>query len=545
MSLWRDYSYHHPMDVRANSFGILAPYRAITSHFVAMLLLCGLLLTGCGSPKSEPLRMGPDQLIRLSDSEIRGLDPQKISDLSSMRIAADQFVGLTQFDGHGAVQPAIARNWQVSTDGMIWTFTLRDDARFSDGQRIDAALFVAIWQRLNAAETASPHIALFQQIDTISADTARQLRVTLRQPMPQLPALLAHPAMAALPLHIITAKADDWTADRPLITSGPYQMVQWRLNDHLLLRRNPAYFGPAPAIKNIIWKPVDDKLAAMRIFLAGEADIASDYPQSRHRWLMENRADAVRTGDYLGSYYFAFNTRLPPFDDVRVRRALAMTVNRQWIAKQLLPLGNRPAYGILPPDLRQDIGYRPDWAMTPLGQRQAQARRLLAAAGYHADNPLRFEIRINSSTEHRRMAVAMAAMWAALGVEARILNSEASLHFAAMRRGEFTLARSGWIADLPTPENFLSVHRSDAGAINYSGFASPQFDAALDAALAQSDPLQRIHKMRAAERILMEFAPVIALYHYKTGALISPRVTGWHDNAGNIHPSVSLSLQQP
>lgn len=495
---------------------------------------------------------GPGRLVRLADAEIRGLDPQVYSDLASLRVAADQFEGLTRFDGAGKPRPGLASHWTISPDGLVWRFALRKHARFSDGTPITPQVFVHVWQRLNDPATGSPHSALFAAIADVTADGARTVVVTLAAPFPQTPALLAHPAMAALPLHRTTlsnpsrqtgASASDWTTERPLVTSGPYRTRDWRLNDRLVLEANPHWHAGAPSIARVIWKPVDDPLAGMRLFLAGDADISGDYPQSRHAWLARHRPKAVRTGDYLGSYYFTLNTRKPPFDDVRIRQALSMTVDRSWLARALLPMGNAPAYGIVPPALAGGSGVHPSWAERPLAQRQTRAAELLRAAGYGQARPLRFEIRINSSAEHRRMAVALAAMWKPLGVEASILNSEPALHFAAMRRGDFQMARSGWIADLPAPENFLAVHRSDAGEVNYSGHADPRFDALLDAAMATADPGQRRAAMRAAEARLLGNMPVIPLWFYRSGALVAPRVSGWIANPGNIHPSAALSLQ--
>lgn len=511
--------------------------------FLLFSLLAALLLSGCsGEPAASGSAPERDRLVRLADAEIRGLDPQVYSDLASLRVAADQFEGLTRFDGAGQAVPGLARGWTISPDGRSWTFRLRPDLRFSDGTPIRASVFARGWQRLNDDATGSPHAALFAAITDITAPDADTVVVRLGAPFPQLSALLAHPAMAALPLHRPAAGAD-WTAERPLVTSGPYRTRDWRLNDRLVLERNPNWHGGQAAIATVVWKPVDDALAGMRLFLAGEADISGDYPQSRHGWLAQQRPDAVRTGDYLGSYYFTLNTRKPPFDDLRVRRALGMAVDRAWITRALLPMGNAPALGIVPPALYDGRTVRPDWADWPLTRRQREAARLLAQAGYSPQRPLRFEIRINSSAEHRRMAVALAAMWKPLGVEASILNSEPALHFAAMRRGDFQMARSGWIADLPAPENFLAVHRSDAGEVNYSGYADPRFDALLDAAMAQGDPALRAEAMARAEARLIEAMPVIPLWFYRSGALVAPRVAGWTDNPGNIHPSAALSLR--
>ena len=510
---------------------------------VLLILLLSALLAACsGARAPQAAAPGPDRLVRLADAEIRGLDPQVYSDLASLRVAADQFEGLTRFNVFGMAVTGLARNWKASPDGLTWRFVLRDGLRFSDGTPITASVFARGWQRLNDKATGSPHTALFAAIRSVEAEGEATVVVTLAAPFPQLPALLAHPAMAALPLHRAGQGAADWTAERPLVTSGPYRTRDWRLNDRLVLERNPNWHSGPAAIGTVIWKPVDDPLAGMRLFLAGEADISGDYPQSRHDWLRQQRPRAVRTGDYLGSYYFTMNTRRPPFGDVRVRRALGMAVDREWLARALLPMGNAPAYGLVPPALYDGLPVRPDWASLSLERRQAEARRLLVAAGYGPARPLRFEIRINSSAEHRRMAVALAAMWKPLGVEASVLNSEPALHFAAMRRGDFQMARSGWIADLPAPENFLAVHRSDAGEVNYSGFADPRYDALLDRAMAEPDPARRVTAMRAAEARLLDAMPVIPLWFYRSGALVAPRVRGWQENPGNIHPSAALSL---
>jgi oligopeptide transport system substrate-binding protein len=506
----------------------------IEMRFVALLAL--LAIGGCdGQGQKSPLPA--DTLVRLADDEVKALDPQTVSDLASLRVAADQFEGLTRMNADGVAEAGLASLWEHSADGLTWVFALRPGLRFADDYPITAQTFTRGFARLRDPATASPTVGLFEAIDTVETRGPLSLRVKLHHPFPALAELLAHPAMAALPLH-----QRDWTAARPMLASGAYRLTSWALNDKLILTKNPAWHDAPARVAKIEWRPVSDGLTALRIFKGGAADTTSDIPSSRLPQLRASMPNEMHVAPYRGTYYFAFNTRRPPFNDVRVRRALSLLVERDWIASNMLATGVAPAWGIVPPG-EKDPAFKPSLAQLPRAQRLATAGALLAAAGYGPRRPLTFEIRFNSDTDHRRVALALAAMWKPLGVDAKLLNSEASLHFASLRRGDFALARSGWIADLATPENFLSVHRSDGGAVNYSGYANPRYDAALDKALTNADPNSRIAAMRKAEAILAEDVPVLPLYYYVSKSLVSSRIGGWRDNQANIHPSRTLWIK--
>ena len=507
--------------------------RKLCAISVATVVMCGL--SGCGAV--SPPHRDPAILVRIAEDEAKGLDPQLTSDLASMRIAADQFEGLTRFNAAGLAEPGLASAWQVSSDGLIWIFTLRPGLHFSDGQPINGHFIVAGFNRLMNPDTASPVRELFDAIASVSSPQPLKIIVKLHHPFPALDELMAHPAVAALPLH-----RKNWANERPIVSSGAYQLTSWELSDHIRLSANPRWHGGVPAVRSVEWRPVSDALTALRIYQAGAADILGEIPSARLAQIKARHPGQLHIAPYRGSYYFAFNTRKPPFNDPRVRTALSLAAERDWISTKLIATGIAPAWGIVPPGTTGLDAYRPVWSTWSRARRLATARQLLAAAGYGPARKLTFDIRFNSDIDHRRISVALAAFWKPLGVEARLLNSEASLHFASLRRADFELARSGWIGDLSVPENFLAVHRSDGGAINYSGFHDKDYDTALDQAVHSADPRARAAAMRKAEVLLIDQSPILPLYFYVSKSLVASRVGGWRDNAANMHPSRTLRI---
>lgn len=525
-------------------------------------LLGGLgLAAACGKPADETPAgdRAPGVLIRLGSDEVQSLDPHKVSTVEDVRVASELFEGLLRYGADGTPEPGLAESWTVSGDGLVWTFTLREGLRFSDGSPLTAADAVASFRRLVAPATVAPNATLFQAIENagsvatgkaapgtlgVRALDERTLEIRLTRPFPAFAELLAHAAASVLPARLLERHGDGWARQRPLVGSGPFRLKDWRLHSALRLERNPFYHDAgAVALAGVEYRPVQDDQTALRLFRAGAADVMTDFPARDLPLLRRTVPEAIRIAPYRGTYYFAFNMRRPPFDDVRVRRALAMSVDREILVNKVIGLGQPVAWSVVPPHL---AGYGPavlpGFARWPQDRRRAEARRLLTEAGYGPERPLTFDIRYNTDMEHRRVALALAQMWKPLGVVARIANSEAAVHFASLKAGDFVLARSGWIADYSGAENFLSVFLSDAGPLNYPGYDDPRYDAQVHEALALADPVARVAALRKAESLLVEDVPVLPLYHYVSKSLVRPNVKGWTDNLANMHPSRTLRL---
>lgn len=524
-------------------------------------MLAGLGLAGCSKPDdtAQADTRTPGVLIRLGSDEVQSLDPHKVSTVEDVRVALELFEGLVRYGADGTPEPGLAERWTVSDGGRVWTFTLREGLLFSDGVPLTAADAVASFRRLMIPATVAPNASLFNAIENapgilagkaapeqlgVQALDARTVEIRLTRPFPAFLELLAHAAASVLPAHLLERHADGWVRQRPLVGSGPFRLKAWRLHSALRLERNPFYFDAANvALPGVEYRPVQDDQTALRLFRAGAADVMTDFPARDLPLLQRTVPGAIRIAPYRGTYYFAFNTRRAPFDDVRVRRALAMSVDREILVNKVIGLGSPVAWSVVPPQL---AGYGPavlpGFARWPSDRRLDEARRLLSEAGYGPEHPLEFSIRYNTDVEHRRVALALAQMWKPLGVVARIGNSEAAVHFSSLRSGDFTLARSGWIADYSGAENFLSVFLSDAGPLNYPGYDNPQYDSQVRAALELADPAARNAALRIAESLLVEDVPVLPLYHYASKSLVGPNVEGWTDNLANIHPSRTLRL---
>ncbi len=503
----------------------------------------------------------PVVLHRGNSAEPSSLDPQRFTGTWANRIASDMFVGLYARDPAGDPVFGAATSHDVSEDGLTHTFTIREGHVWSDGVPVTAYDFEFAYRRMvdpqNAAEFASFHYIIenareinFGEIDDLTqlgvhALDARTLEIKFVRPNPYADRLLVTYLFFPLPQHVVEAEGDNWVRAGTMVSNGAYVLANWVPNDHIRLERNPLFYdNDNVAIDTVYYYPTDDASSALRRFRAGEIDLNTDFPEQQFDWLMANIPDETRVSVSDSVGYIVINTEEPPFDDVRVRQALGMSIDREMIAESVLRIGEEPAYSIVSPLAPGYSVPRPDWAALPFPERQARARDLLAEAGFDAARPLRFTYRYRDSIKNRRAALAVANFWDQIGAEVDLVNTEVAIHYDDLRAGNFVVADAGWSALYPDPAEYLLLVHSDYAELNSPNYYNPEFDAPYNQALLELDLDRRNVLMAEAESIMLRDMPIIPTYYYVDKNLVGPQVQGWVDNTSNVHLTRYLSLDE-
>ena len=515
----------------------------------AALALAWLVLRPA-APPAPGERGAAREFVRGNNADPESLDPLQARSEPALNVLRDLHEGLTTLDAGARVVPGAARAWEVSPDGLEWRFVLDPAARWSDGRSVSAADFVTAFRRLADPAAASPHSALFDAIAGLADATAGradpaeigvlaaapdQLQIRLVRPVPWLAELLAHPAASP--------RRDDVPADGR-VSSGAYRLMDQVPGSHLLMERNPNYRAAATvAMARVRYLPISDHASELSRYRAGELDMTYTVPVSRVPWLSEHMPEQFRVSPYLAVYFLGFNTRQPPLDDARLRRALSLVVDRELIAARIVGAGEAPACSLVPPGIPGYAAPRDAACEARRRERVERAQALFAAAGYGPDKPLQLEIRYNTGELHGRIAVAVSSMWKeALGVETSLVREEFRVLLANVRAGQVTqVYRGSWIADFAEPESFLGILAGDS-PVNGTGWADAEYDRLLRDAAASGDRATRLRLLAQAEARALEAAPLMPLYFYVSKKLVKPHVRGIEDNPLNIHPSRFVSI---
>lgn len=491
--------------------------------------------------------------------EPSSLDPHKASTVTEQHVLDELYEGLVVYDGAGRLQPGVARSWDVSADGLVYTFHLRPDARWSDGSAVTSEDFAFALRRLMNPATGAQYASILYTLKNargvntgglpleqlgVRAVDPLTLVLTLEHPTAYLLAQLTH--FTALPLHrpSLARFGRSFTRAGHLVGNGAFVLKDQVPNERLVLARNP-YFHDAAGVKldgEIIF-PMEDHSAALRRFMAGEIDSYPDVPIDQIRFVRANLAAQLRVAPNLGSYFWAFDTRHPPFDDVRVRNALAMVIDRDFLARAIWGGTMLPGFSFVPPGIPSyGAPSTLTWKDDSPFAREDEARRLMALAGYGPGHPLRLSFRFNQSENHKATAVAVADMWRVLGVETRFVVTDANSHYAFLASGQpYDVARSSWFADFPDAQNFLFLGESDNKGLNYSHFHEPAYDALMRAAEVEPDAERRGAILHRAESLMLAQQPYLTLMTYQAPDLVSTRLRGWSTNFIDHHPGRYVS----
>ncbi|MGV6848752.1 MAG: peptide ABC transporter substrate-binding protein [Marinibacterium sp.] len=494
----------------------------------------------------EPLADDQTFTYRVLD-EHSSVDPQVVEDVSGSEIVRDLFEGLLNQDENGNLVPGVAESFSSNDDNTVYTFKLRDNARWSNGDPVTAGDFVYAWRRAASPELASPYQWF---IELMSIDNAgaiikgdkpvedlgvkaiddHTLEVTLSQPLPYFAQMVTHSTTFPAPQKVIEQYGSDWTRPENIVSNGAYVLTEHLPQERSVRERNPMYWdNEHTIIDKVVALVINDENVALTRYLAGELD-RTEIPAGQYPRLKKEYPDEATSFPRLCNYYYTFNlSDSGPefFKDVNVRQALALAVDRKIITENVMAGGQPEAYTFTP---AATAGFTPpqtEMAAMTQAERDSLAKELMAEAGYGPDNPLSFSMVYNTSESHKKVAVALSQMWKQkLGVKADLSNMEWKVFLQERGNQNFELARGAWCGDYNEASTFLDLLDSESG-YNDGKYNNPKVDALLEEAKTSDDP-QGLYTQ--VEQILAEEMPVIPIYHYAGVYMLDTDLGNWPVN---------------
>ncbi|MBN2686353.1 MAG: peptide ABC transporter substrate-binding protein [Pontiellaceae bacterium] len=529
-----------------------------------LLLISAALLVAACSKRETPVEIGNREQIlhRGIGADPQDLDPQTTSGNPEFYVQSALFEGLTsQMPGDSTPVPGTAESWEISEDGKTYTFHIRQNAKWSNGDPVTARDFVFSYQRALSPALANPYaymlfclenaeafnkgeITDFSKVGAKAIDD-KTLELKLENPVPYLLRLLKHHSW--FPVHESTilayGKLDQrdtkWTRPGNLVGNGPFMLTEWKQNSKLVVVKNPHYWDAQTVrLKEIHFYPIEDINSEEYAFRTGQLHITIETPPERIKHYKENAPELIHLDPWLGTYYYEINTQQPPFNDVRVRRALALALDRDKIVKNVLKAGEPAALSLTPPGTG---GYTP---RAQIEYNVEEARRLLAEAGYPNGKGFpKVELLYNTHKGHMRIAEVVQQIWKEnLNIDISLLNMEWKTYLAQKKAHKYSIARAAWVGDYEDPSTFLDMFITGGGN-NDAAWSNMEYDRLIKEAATEMDQDKRYELYQQAEQILIEEVPVIPIYFYRSKQLVTKSVKNWEPSLLDRHPYKYLYLE--
>ncbi len=526
-------------------------------------------LTACGGNDSKPAsntdenskketttetKAGSDELAEVQEitinnaAEPESLDPYHVGGVPGSSVVRQMFDGLTSTDVDGNTIPGVAESWETK-DNKVWTFKLRD-SKWSNGEPVTADDFVYAWRRgvdPNTAASYSNYLANARVLNAkkitegkakpeelgIKAIDDKTLEVTLSEPVPYFPDMLTYSVTKPVPRKVVEKYGDKWTNPENIVVNGAYKLAERKLNDKIVLEKNPEYYDKDKVtIEKVTLLPIPKSTTDVTRYKAGEVDVtADDIPPEQFAQLQKELGDQVKVSPKLCSYYYEYNITKAPFDDKNVRLALSMALDRSIITDKVMKQGQTISYQMTPVATKGIKKFEPEWASWSMDKRLTEAKKLLNEAGYNKEHPLKFELLYNTNESHKKIAVAVGALWKeSLGfVDISLVNQEWKTYLDNRKAGKFPMVRAAWCGDYNEPSAFLNVLKTK-GSGNYGGYSSEVVDGLLNQTLqAGVDETQRMKLYNQIEEEFNKDIPDIFMFHYVSPRLVKPYVKGFSD----------------
>jgi oligopeptide transport system substrate-binding protein len=494
---------------------------------------------------------------RGENSDIQSLDPHKTSTVEEANILRDLFTGLVTEDAEGGLIPGAAESWTVSPDGKVYTFKLRKEDVWSDGSPVTAGDFVFAWRRVVDPKTGSEYASMAfpvlnaEQINGgkakpedmgVKAIDGNTLEVTLKGPTPYFLEMLTHQAMYPVSKANVEKFGDDFVKVGNLVSNGAFTLAENVPNDHIRIVKNPKFFDAANVkLDAVNYIPTEDRAAGIKRYEAGEVDSMNDMPTEQLADLKKKFGDQIHITPELGTYYYIFKSQKAPWNNPKLRNAISMVIDRDQLAEKVWQNSMIPAYSLVPPGVKGYETRTMEYAEMPQLDREDAAKKVFTELGISPDKPLKMELRYNTSENHKNTAVAFQEMLKPFGFDVSLINTDGKTHYSYLeQKGDFDVARAGWIADFKDPVTFLNLAHTGDGN-NYGEYSNKDYDALMDKAAVEADPKVRMKELSDAEGVMIAELPILPLLYYGNHNVVSPKLHGFVDNVMDKHPSRFIS----